>query len=102
LTADGEDLSYVEAELVDKQGTIDPNAANRLVFTVNGPGILAGVGNADMTDTDSYAGSSRKAWHGKALVVIRSTHKAGKITVTVSSQRLATGVVTLNTLQQLN
>lgn len=96
LTADGEDLSYIDVELVDKNGTVDPNVANRLVFTVDGPGILAGVGNADMTDTDSYSGPSRKAWHGKALVVIRSTHKPGKITVTVRSQGLANGIITIN------
>ena len=101
LNADGEDLSFVAIDIVDKQGTIDPNAANRLVFTIDGPGTLAGVGNADMTDTDSYAGSSCKAWHGKALAVIRSTHQAGKITLTVSSQGLQNGLATLTTIKKI-
>ena len=96
LTADGQDLSYVEVELVDKRGIIDPNADNRLVIKVDGPAILAGVGNADLKDTDSYAGPPRKAWHGRALVVIRSIHKTGKITLTVSSNGLKDGVVTLH------
>jgi beta-galactosidase len=95
LTADGQDLSFVQVELVDRHGTVDPNAAHRLVFRVDGPATIAGVGSADMTDTDSYAGPSRKAWHGRALVIVRSTHKAGTITVTVSSPGLQKGVVTL-------
>ncbi|HWB93776.1 MAG TPA: DUF4982 domain-containing protein, partial [Puia sp.] len=95
ISADGEDLSFIQIELVDKQGTIDPNATNRLNFNIAGPATLAGAGNADMTDKDSYAGPSRKAWHGKALIVIRSTHKAGKITVIVSSPGLPTNTITI-------
>ncbi|HLI93361.1 MAG TPA: glycoside hydrolase family 2 TIM barrel-domain containing protein, partial [Puia sp.] len=96
LTADREDLSFIQIELVDSYGTTVPNAANRLDFIIDGPATLAGVGNADMSDTDSYAGSSRKAWHGRALLVVRSTHKAGKITVTVRSPGLPNGVITIN------
>jgi beta-galactosidase len=88
LAADGQDLSYVTVEIVDKDGVIDPNANNRLVFKVEGPAVLAGVGNSDMKDGDSYFGSSRKAWHGRALAVLRSTHQPGKITLTVTGDRL--------------
>jgi len=98
LTANGQDLSFIQIELVDKKGTIDPNAARRLTISVDGPGTLAGAGNADMTDTDSYAGSSRKAWHGRALAVIRSSHKPGKITVSVSSPGLPTNTITIHSI----
>jgi len=96
LAADGQDLSYVVAEVADKDGVIDPNANNRLVFHVEGPAVLAGVGNADMTDMDSYVGDTRRAWHGRALVVLRSTHQVGEIRLTVSSAGLEKGVVVLN------
>ena len=96
LTADGQDLSYIEVALTDKRGIVDPIADNRLFLKMDGPARLAGFGNADMKDTASYAGPLRKAWHGRALVVVRSTHKGGKITVTVSSIGLKNGVVTLN------
>jgi beta-galactosidase len=95
ITADGQDLSFIRVELVDRQGTIAPNAANRLNFFVTGPATLAGVGNADMADTDSYAGPSRKAWHGEALAVIRSTRETGKITVAVSTPGLPTSTITI-------
>lgn len=98
MIADRQDLSFIQVELIDNHGTLDPNATNRLNFNIAGPGTLAGVGNADMTDTDSYAGSSRRAWHGKALAVIRSTHKAGKITVAVSSPGLPTSTITIESI----
>jgi len=96
LTADGQDLSFVQVEVVDKEGTPDPNSTIRLNFKIAGSGTLAGVGNADLSDTNSYAGSARALWHGKALVVIRSTHAAGKITLTASSRGLQSSVLTID------
>jgi len=88
ITADGQDLCYVTIEVIDKDGTLQPNAANRLLFKIEGPGIIAGVGNADMKDTDPYVGNTHKAWHGRASCVIRSTHSAGDIKLMVSSAGL--------------
>jgi len=97
LLADGQDLSYIQVEITDTHGTIDPNADHRLHINVNGPALLAGIANADMQDLDTYAGNSRKTWHGRALVVLRSTHQAGKITLTVSSPGLETATTVLDT-----
>jgi len=97
LVADGQDLSFIEVELMDGNGNINPNADNRLLFKVDGPATIAGVANADMQDLDKYVGNSRKAWHGRALLVIRSAHQAGEITITVSSNGLKDGVVILRT-----
>jgi beta-galactosidase len=85
ILANGQDLSYVKIEVTDKNGIIQPNATDRLQFKIDGPGIIAGVDNADIKDFDPYAGSSRKAWHGQAMVVVRSTRNAGDIKLTVSS-----------------
>ncbi|BAU54055.1 glycoside hydrolase family 2 TIM barrel-domain containing protein [Mucilaginibacter gotjawali] len=86
IVANGQDLSFVTIEITDKDGILQPNAVNLLHFKIEGPGTIAGVANADMKDTDSYTGNTRKAWHGHALVVIRSTHGAGDIKLDVSSQ----------------
>lgn len=91
LAADGQDLSYITIELLDANGTVLPNASDELKITVTGAGILQGVANANMIDMDPYAAhraaglntAHRKMWHGQALAVIRSTHKAGKITLRV-------------------
>ncbi|MDP4278217.1 MAG: glycoside hydrolase family 2 TIM barrel-domain containing protein [Bacteroidota bacterium] len=102
LTADrtrilpnGQDLSFVTIEVTDKDGALQPNAENRFQFTVSGPGMIAGVGNADIKDPDPYTGTTRKAWHGRAQVVIKSTGKPGEIILTVKSDGLTTGTIHL-------
>lgn len=98
ITANGQDLSYVTIEITDKDGIFQPNATNRLNFKIEGPGTIAGVANADMKDTDSYVGNTRKAWHGHALVVIRSTHGIGDIKLTVSSSGLSEAILNIKSL----
>jgi beta-galactosidase len=97
IAADGQDLSYVTIEITDKDGIVQPNAANRLHFQIEGSGIIAGVDNADLKDYESYIGNTRKAWHGRALVVIRSTHSTGDIKLTITSPGLSQAVLTIKT-----
>lgn len=103
ILANGQDLSYITIELTDKEGTIQPNATNRLHFKIEGPGVIAGVDNADLKDFEQYVGNTRKAWKGKALVVIKSKHEAGDIKLTVTSPDLPAETLTIKTaLQDLN
>ncbi|MCD0469960.1 glycoside hydrolase family 2 TIM barrel-domain containing protein [Flavobacterium sp. JAS] len=88
ILANGQDLSYITIEITDKDGIFQPNAVNRLDFKIEGPGVIAGVDNADIKDTEQYVGSTRKAWHGRALVVIKSNHEAGEIKLSVISNGL--------------
>jgi beta-galactosidase len=97
ILANGQDLSYITVEITDKDGIFQPSAGNRLHFTLDGPGIIAGVGNADMKDTDNYAADNRKAWHGRALIVIRTTHAAGEIRLTVTSPGLSDASLKIKT-----
>jgi beta-galactosidase len=97
LSANGQDLSFITIEVTDKDGKLKSNAQNQLHFSINGPGVIAGVDNANLKDVDSYVGTARKAWHGRALVVIRSTKNAGDITLTVSTPGLPDAIVTLRT-----
>jgi len=95
LLANGQDLSFVSIELTDQEGNQQPNAENQLQFSVKGPGVIAAVDNANLKDIDLYIGTSRKAWHGRAMVVIKSTHKAGDIQLTVSSAGMPESTVTI-------
>ena len=95
ILANGQDLSFVTVEVTNKDGNLQPNAENRLQFNVNGPGVIAGVANANTKDVGPYVGTTRKAWHGRALVVIRSTKNAGDIKLTVSSPGLTDAIVTV-------
>ncbi|QEM02482.1 glycoside hydrolase family 2 protein [Mucilaginibacter rubeus] len=98
LLPNGQGLSYVSIEITDKDGVLQPNASNRLQFKIEGPGVIAGVDNADVKDTDQYTGNSRKAWHGRAMVVIRSTHNAGDIKLTVRSAGLSDATIAIKAL----
>ena len=93
IKANGQDLSYVNIEITDKNGLHQPNAVNRLHFKIDGPGIIAGIDNADLKDFDQYVGNSRKAWKGRALIVIKSTQNAGDIRLTVTSPDLQTATL---------
>ena len=100
IKANGQDLSYVNIEITDKNGLHQPNAVNRLHFKIDGPGIIAGIDNADLKDFDQYVGNSRKAWKGRALIVIKSTQNAGDIRLTVTSPDLQTATLDIKSFEK--
>ena len=53
-----------------------------------------------MKDTDSYVGNTHKAWHGRALIVIRSTRGAGDIKLTVSSVGLSEAALNIKAIAE--
>lgn len=90
MKADGTDLSFVQIEIVDREGRVCPNASVELEAIVTGSGVLAALGNADIKDSDTYADQIHKSWKGRALAVVRSTKKAGKVKLTIKSKGLKT------------
>ena len=97
ILANMQDLSYITVEITDKDGIFQPNANDRLQFKIEGPGIIAGVGNADLKDWEPYTGNTRKAWKGRALVVIKSTQGVGDIQLTVTSAKLKEATIKIKT-----
>jgi beta-galactosidase len=95
ISADGQDLSFVTVEITDAEGNIQPNAGNRLHFAISGPGVIAGVDNGNGKDPDPYTGTERNAFHGRSLVVIRSTRDAGKIRLEAGSQGMTSACITI-------
>ena len=96
LKADGQDLAFITIELTDANGTFNPLAANELTASVSGPATLIGFGNADIKDCDRYTDSTHKAWKGRALLVVRSTGKKGKATITLQGKGLKASRVNLS------
>ncbi|MGC4234733.1 MAG: glycoside hydrolase family 2 TIM barrel-domain containing protein [Niabella sp.] len=93
LLPNGQDLSFIAVEIVDEKGNILPGADNKLQFKIEGPGVVAGVDNADLKDTDPYVSDTRKVWKGKALVVVKSKKTAGDIRLSVSADGLPGAVI---------
>lgn len=96
IKADNQDLVYVSIEITDNKGILNPNAQNELNFKVSG-GTIVGVDNADLKDTDSYIADSRKAWHGRSLVIIKS-NKEGIINLEVNSQGLIKSTIKIQSI----
>ena len=96
LQADGQDLSFVTVEAVDANGRPDLHAGQEVQFEINGPGVIAAVGNGDGQDPDSYHGARRKLYQGRAMVVIRSSRQTGPINLTARSSGLSDGSLTID------
>ena len=99
LKADGQDLAFITVELTDARGRLNPNAANLLTATINGPATIVAFGNADIKDCDRYTDTTHKAWKGRALLVVRSTQKTGTATVTVQGKGLKNSKIRLTSRQ---
>jgi beta-galactosidase len=94
-------LAYVEADIVDAQGVVVPQANNEISFSVAGAGALVGVDNGNPISHESYKGTKMAAFSGKALAILQSTATAGSITLTATSdaagQPLTSGSVMVTT-----
>ena len=95
VQADGQDLSYLVVEAVDAGGRLSQTSDQDVQFSISGPGVIAGVGNGDGKDDDSYHSDRRKLFEGRALVVVRSSKQGGAITVKAKSAGLSGGSVTI-------
>src|SRR4051794_12093843 len=94
IAADGKSLSYLTVDVVDKDGTMVPDANNALTFSVSG-GRLVGLDNGQEESAENYKADSRMAFNGKALAIIQSTPGSGPITVKVTSPGLAPQTATI-------
>ena len=94
MAADGQSLTFVTVEVLDKQGTLVPEAAIDCEAVVKGQGQLLAFASADLKDTEPYTSPRVKTWKGRALLVVRSTQKKGSVNVTIKSA-LPTASLTL-------
>jgi beta-galactosidase len=73
LVADGSDFIVVVAEVTDDNGNVRRQAREHVTFTVEGEGAIIG-------DASIMANPREVEW-GSAPVLVRSTHKPGKIRI---------------------
>ena len=85
MTADGQSLTFITVEVVDKQGTPVPEAAISCEAIVKGAGTLLAFASADLKDTEPYTSPRVKTWKGRALLVVRSAQKKGSVSVSIKS-----------------
>lgn len=96
LAADGDDLSYVLVEAVDRYGNLCPLAMNDVRFQLSGPAEIAGVGNGDHHYPAEFVADHVTLFYGKAMLIVRATAgKGGGIRVTAASEGLNTAAAVL-------
>lgn len=86
--ADGMDLQHVEILALDNKGRRNPLASMPLNFEVDGPAEIVGVINGDMTSDELTVGNTRRLFNGRAVVILRSTQKAGAVNLKVTAPDL--------------
>ena len=86
LRADGEDLAFVTVTLVDKRGTLIPDAADQLHFEVTGAGKFRAVCNGDATSLEPFTQPTMKLFSGQLVAVVQSSDKAGALTLKVTDK----------------
>jgi beta-galactosidase len=93
IRADDTDLAYIAITLQDADGTLANHRDRPVVVTVDGSGVLAGLGTGRPSTEETFHAATRTTYDGRALAIVRPTG-VGDITVTVSAEGLEP--VTLN------
>ena len=92
LSANNDELCYASVELVDEHGNVVPWAENELRVEVKGAATLLAFGSARPKTEENYTAGKVKAFHGRALAVLRAGTEKGQATLRVSSEDLPEAV----------
>jgi beta-galactosidase len=76
ITADGRDLAFVTARVLDADGNEVPTASDLLRFAVVGPGRLVATDNGDPTDMTAFPSPERRLFSGRALAIVAGAQGA--------------------------
>ena len=95
--ADGLDLQHVRIQAVDKKGRTVPSADAEVIFSVEGEARIVGVINGDINSNELTVGTKRSLYNGSCTVILRSTRKAGEVTLTATAAGLKPVKVKLST-----
>lgn len=96
IRGDGFDLSFITVKVVDANGDMVPRAKDSIKFEISGPGVIVSTDNGDPTDMTVFQSTTRKAFNGLALAIVKSkAGGAGGITVSASASGLTGASVTV-------
>ena len=87
------EIVCITADIVDSRGRLVPAAANRIQFEVSGPYKLIGVENGDILDTECQKSLTRKAFMGKALLLLQATGESGTLRINAHAEDLSSDTV---------
>ncbi len=97
ISADGEDMAFITARIVDKDNNLCPDADNIINVSVKGDGAFKGACNGDATSLEVFTQPQMHAFKGMLVIGVISGTKAGSIHVTTSSPKLNSGNIQIIT-----
>ena len=81
IHADGNDIAFITVSLTDTNGTLCPDADNQVYFEVEGAGCFQALCNGDATSLESFVEPQMRLFHGKLVLLVRSTKEKGAIKI---------------------
>jgi beta-galactosidase len=98
IAVDPDDVAHAIVEVVDNDGNVVPTAQNLITFDAFGADII-GVESGNMSDLSSPKSTTRKAYGGKCMAIIRAK-QAGAFTITASSEGLQEAKASVTAIEQ--
>ena len=89
-----DDLVYITCDVLDKNGTLCPNADNSVTFTVVG-GTIIGTDNGHGANVEKLSGNTHAAFSGKCLCVVKHDGASGAMKITATANGLTAGTISV-------
>ena len=90
-----DDVLYVEATVVDADGTVVPDAGDLVRFKVSGPGRVVAVDSGDNASHEPFQAAERRAYQGRCFALVKADAPRGRITLTATAPGLSGGSVSV-------
>ncbi len=97
ISADGKDLAFITAKVVDEKGNLCPDADNLLKFSVSGQGSYRASANGDATSLEQFHLPQMHVFKGMLTAVVQATEKSGKIVFNAQGKGLSLAVISVET-----
>lgn len=95
LIADGEDFSFIDIAVTDRQGIVKAWPERVVSIQVDGAGTLAGFGSANPVNAERFDQNHHTTYQGRLQAVIRSARTAGNVRVMLSAEGLEPVTITI-------
>lgn len=92
--ADRHALTHLRVEVLDAVGRLVPDAAEQIRIGVAGPADLIGFGHGGPLATGSFQSAASHTHNGRALAILRSQGRPGRVSATVTCGELQRGTTT--------
>lgn len=83
LSADGQDIGYINLTLIDEKGNPVQVDNHRISVSISGEGQLIGINSGDLRRKEPFNSTSLNTYFGRAQIVVRSTRVKGIITAKI-------------------